>query len=134
MSATLYTDDKDTDEKTYQLEKLDYSWKIGGIAQTGITGPSLDYLHTLVTLPAHAIGGAVRFIFIPKKGRNAGKRISFFKNDPFFIRFFKIRAFTAISLSHMTIKPLFYWDYIAERQGFEPWETVKAQRFLKASI
>ncbi len=35
-STTLYTDGKDIDEKTYQLKKLEYGWKIGGIAQAGI--------------------------------------------------------------------------------------------------
>jgi len=63
------------------------------------------------------------------------KGYPFLKIIPFSSLFFERRAFTDISLNHIkTIKPLFYWGYMAERQGFEPWEPVKAQRFSRPEL
>ena len=35
---------------------------------------------------------------------------------------------------HASYQPIILLDYMTERQGFEPWEPVKAQRFSRASI
>ena len=45
-SRTLEIVGKDVDETTRTLKKQQYGWKIGDMAQTGITSPSLDYLNT----------------------------------------------------------------------------------------
>ena len=80
-SATLYTDGKDIDEKTYQLKKLEYGWKIGGIAQTGITGPSLDYLNTLVTQHYKKTSVGLSWSEIKKKLEAEGKSIANLSRD-----------------------------------------------------
>ena len=81
MSATLYNDGKNIDKKTYQLKKLDYGWKIGEIAQTGITGPSLDYLNTLVTLHYRETGVGLKWSEIKGKLEDEGKSTANLSRD-----------------------------------------------------
>ena len=80
-SATLYTDGKDIQEKTYELEKLKYGWKIGGIAQTGVTGPSLDYLNTLVRQYYKQKGVGLRWSEIKRKLEDEGKSTANLSRD-----------------------------------------------------
>ena len=79
--------------------------------------------------------GCYLYIYTYKGKGRLQKGYHFFKIIPFSSLFFERRAFTAISLNHIkTTKTLFYWGFMAERQGFEPWEPVKAQRFSRTSI
>ena len=72
-SRTLEIVGKDVDETTRTLKKQQYGWKIGDIAQTGITSPSLDYLNTLVTLHYRETGVGLKWSEIKGKLEDEGK-------------------------------------------------------------
>ena len=60
------------------------------------------------------------------------KGYPFLKNKPLFNPFFINKKFRGILPNPMqATKPLFYKGFMAERQGFEPWERLRAQRFSR---